>query len=311
MRPIGEQAVLVTGATDGIGEEIARQLAARGARVIVHGRSAERAEAAVERTGAAAVAVADLASFAQVRAMVEELDGPLDGLVNNAGIGYGTAPPRGERTEDGHEPTWQVNFLSAFLLTEVLRERLQGRAGRARQLGRALEREVDLEQPDEPRYATPYAQSKIALVMLAREQGERWRADGGPAVNSCSPGWIATKMGGSGGGSLADGADTPVWLLTEPSLDGVTGRYFWQRREEEPNPQAEDATPAARRRLARARGGLAVHRSARQGVGGPGPCGARRSRRPPRRSRRRSGASRRGSGGRRRRSRARSAEDGL
>ena len=39
-------------------------------------------------------------------------------------------------------------------------------------------------------------------------------------------------MGGSGGGSLADGADTPVWMLTEPSLDGVTGRYFWQRREE-------------------------------------------------------------------------------
>ena len=54
-------------------------------------------------------------------------------------------------------------------------------------------------------------------------------------------------MGGSGGGALADGADTPVWLLTDPALDGVTGRYFWQRREEEPNPQTEDA--AARRRL--------------------------------------------------------------
>ena len=46
---------------------------------------------------------------------------------------------------------------------------------------------------------------------------------------------------------LADGADTPVWLLTDPALDGVTGRYFWQRREEEPNPQTEDAD--ARRRL--------------------------------------------------------------
>lgn len=246
MRPIEEQAVLVTGATDGIGEEIARQLVARGARVIVHGRSVERAEAARERVGAAAVAVADLASFAQVRAMVADLEGPLDGLVNNAGIGYGTAPPRGVRTEDGHEPTWQVNFLSAFLLTELLRERLRG--GRVVHVSSGVHSSgsVDLEQPDEPRHATPYAQSKIALVMLAREQGERWR-DGGPAVNSCSPGWIATKMGGTGGGSLADGADTPVWLLTEPSLDGVTGRYFWQRREEQPNPQAED--PDARRRL--------------------------------------------------------------
>jgi NAD(P)-dependent dehydrogenase (short-subunit alcohol dehydrogenase family) len=239
--------VLVTGATDGIGEEIARQMAGRGARVIVHGRSAEKAEAAAERTGAAEVAVADLASFAQVRAMAGALSGPLDGLVNNAGIGYGTAPPRNARTEDGHEPTWQVNFLSAFLLTELLRERLKG--GRVVHVSSGVHSSgsVDLERPDEPRFATPYAQSKIALVMLAREQGERWARDGGPAVNACSPGWIATKMGGAGGGDLADGADTPVWMLTDPSLEGVTGRYFWQRREEEPNPQTNDAT--ARRQL--------------------------------------------------------------
>ncbi len=231
MRPIEEQAVLVT----------------RGARVIVPGRSVERAEAARERVGAAAIAVADLASFAQVRAMAADLEGPLDGLVNNAGIGYGTAPPRGVRTEDGHEPTWQVNFRAAFRLTELLRERLKG--GRVVHVSSGVHSSgsVDLDQPDEPRYATPYAQSKIALVMLAREQGERWRGGGGPAVNSCSPGWIGTKMGGSGGGSLADGADTPVWLLVEPSLDRVTGRYFWQRRKERPNPQAED--PDARARL--------------------------------------------------------------
>src|SRR5215210_7375526 len=200
-----DRTVLVTGATDGIGEEIARQLVARGARVIVHGRNQERAEAARGRTGAAEVAVADLASFAQVRAMIEAVAGRherLDGLVNNAGIGYGTAPRRGERTEDGHEPTWQVNFLSAFLLTEGLRERLAG--GRVVHVSSGVHSsgEVDLQQPDEPRFATPYAQSKIALVMLAREQGERWR-DGGPDVNACSPGWIATKMGGAGGRNLA------------------------------------------------------------------------------------------------------------
>ena len=244
---MAERRVLVTGATDGIGEEIARQLAARGVPVIVHGRTREKADAARERTGAAEIAVADLASFAQVRAMVKQIDGPLGGLVNNAGIGYGTAPPRGVRTEDGHEPTWQVNFLSAFLLTEALRGQLRG--GRVVHVSSGVHSsgEVDLERPDEPRFATPYAQSKIALVLLAREQGERWAQDGGPEVNACSPGWIATKMGGSGGGALQDGADTPVWMLTEPSLDGVTGRYFWQRREEEPNPQTEDAD--ARRRL--------------------------------------------------------------
>jgi hypothetical protein len=60
-------------------------------------------------------------------------------------------------------------------------------------------------------------------------------------VNACSPGWIATKMGGAGGGSLAEGVDTPLWLLTAPELAGPTGRYFHRRHKEKPNPQVEDA----------------------------------------------------------------------
>jgi NAD(P)-dependent dehydrogenase (short-subunit alcohol dehydrogenase family) len=243
-------AVLITGATDGIGEELARRLLQQGARVIVHGRSRERTEAAVERVGGGEIAIADLASFAQVRTLVDEVAtrfGELGGLVNNAGIGYNTAPPPGRRTDDGHEPTWQVNFLSAFLLTLGLEEVLAAWGGRVVHMSSGVHSSgsVDLEQPDEPRYATPYAQSKIALVMLAREQGERWRRLG-VDVNACSPGWIATKMGGTGGGSLAEGIDTPWWLLTDPGLAGTTGRFFWQRHEEEPNPQVEDGNARAR-----------------------------------------------------------------
>jgi NAD(P)-dependent dehydrogenase (short-subunit alcohol dehydrogenase family) len=245
-----DDTVLVTGATAGIGEELARRLLERGAQVMVHGRSHERGAGAVERIGGGEVVVADLASFAQVRALVDEVArcfGRLNGLVNNAGIGYNTAPPRGERTEDGHEPTWQVNFLSAFLLTMGLRDSLVAGRGRVVYISSGVHSSgsVDLEQPDEPRYASPYAQSKLALVMLAREQGERWR-DLGVDVNACSPGWIATKMGGSGGGSLAEGVDTPLWLLTAPELAGTTGRYFWRRHEEEPNPQVEDADARTR-----------------------------------------------------------------
>jgi NAD(P)-dependent dehydrogenase (short-subunit alcohol dehydrogenase family) len=243
-------AVLVTGATDGIGEELARRLLERGRGVIVHGRNRERAAAAVERIGGGEAVVADLASFAQVRALVADVTarfGELGGLVNNAGIGYNTAPPHGARTEDGHEPTWQVNFLSAFLLTTGLRDALAAGRGRVVHMSSGVHSSgsVDLERPDDPRSATPYAQSKIALVMLAREQGERWRGLG-VDVNACSPGWIATKMGGRGGAPLSEGVDTPLWLLTEPAIAGTSGRYFWQRHEERPNPQVEDAGDRAR-----------------------------------------------------------------
>jgi NAD(P)-dependent dehydrogenase (short-subunit alcohol dehydrogenase family) len=178
-------AVLITGATDGVGEGLARRLVQRGARVIVHGRSRERAEAAVERIGGGEIAIAELASFAQVRTLVDEVAtrfGELGGLVNNAGLGYNTAPPPGRRTEDGHEPTWQVNFLSAFLLTLGLQEVLAAGRGRVVHMSSGVHSSgsVDLDQPDEPRYATPYAQSKIALVMLA----SRASAGGGGASTS-------------------------------------------------------------------------------------------------------------------------------
>ena len=253
MRAIGDQVVLVTGATDGIGEEVARGLAVRGALVLVHGRSHERVEAAGERIGGRwEPAVADLESFAQVRRLAEDVarrHPQLDALANVAGVGYLTAPGRGARTEDGHEVTWQVNFLAAFLLTQLLGDALaNGGSGRVVHVSSGVQGSgsVDLEQPDEPRTASPYTQSKIAMVMHARELGERW-CDRRVGVNACDPGWIATKMGGSGGGPLADGADTPLWLLTDPALDGTTGGFFWRRRPDAPNPQVEDAD--ARRRL--------------------------------------------------------------
>ena len=240
--------ILVTGSTDGIGEGLARRLVESGADVIVHGRSREKAQAAAERVGASEIAVADLASFAQVRAMVADVAkrfASLDALVNNAGIGYGSAAPAsGVRTEDGHDPTWQVNVLAGVLLATGLRERLAG--GRVVYVSSGLHTgaRIDFEQPDDPRRGNPYGQSKLAQVMLAREQGERWpELD----VNACSPGWIATKMGGSGGAPLEQGVDTPFWLATEPSLKGTRGRYFASRSEQRPHASVED--PDARGRL--------------------------------------------------------------
>src|SRR4051812_26873928 len=115
MNSIEGATVLVTGATDGHGRGVAAALSRRGARVLVHGRDRARAESTAEEVGAADVHLADLSSFAEVRALADELPA-LDVLVNNAGV------MSRERvvTRDGCELTLQVNHLSHFLLTRRL-----------------------------------------------------------------------------------------------------------------------------------------------------------------------------------------------
>ncbi len=85
MRPIGERTVLVTGSSDGHGKLVARELALRGATLLVHGRERRKTEAAAEEIGAPRALVADLASLDEVRGLADQVD-ELDTLVNNAGV---------------------------------------------------------------------------------------------------------------------------------------------------------------------------------------------------------------------------------
>src|ERR1051325_709896 len=117
-----EQTILITGATDGLGRELALEVAAQGARVLVHGRDDERGKAALddiaERTGNGNLQWlrADFASLAEVRAMAERVLAEherLDVLVNNAGIGSNL--PGGDQrlaSVDGYELRFAVNYLS-------------------------------------------------------------------------------------------------------------------------------------------------------------------------------------------------------
>ena len=114
--------VLVTGASDGIGAETAKVLAAKGATVHVTGRSADKLRPIAEAVGTEPL-VADFARLDDVRRLAAEVGervGSLDVLLNNAG---GTFVPK-HPTPDGHEPNFQVNHLSPFLLTNLLRPQL-------------------------------------------------------------------------------------------------------------------------------------------------------------------------------------------
>jgi NAD(P)-dependent dehydrogenase (short-subunit alcohol dehydrogenase family) len=254
VRPLEQQTILVTGSTDGLGRATARELAARGATVIVHGRDRERAESVARELGGAPVVVADLASLDQVRRLARDVEAAtdrLDVLVNNAGVGGF------ERREsrDGVELHFAVNHLAHFLLTmellPLLRRSAPARIVNVSSVGQAP---IDFDDPMLERGYEPfraYAQSKLAQVMFTIDLAERLEGDG-VTVNAVHPASLMdTKMVrrtfGRPRTSVDEGVEAVVHLVMAPDLDGVTGRYFDGTHESTPHEQAQD--PEARRRL--------------------------------------------------------------
>jgi NAD(P)-dependent dehydrogenase (short-subunit alcohol dehydrogenase family) len=240
--------ILVTGSTDGLGRRVARELARRGADVLVHGRDPAKVEDAAAEAGVAAGLVADLAELEQVRRLADEA-GELDALVNNAGV---IVPERRE-SADGYELTFAVNHLAHFLLTMLLLDRLRepARIVNVSSLGQApidfddlmLERGYDGYRA--------YAQSKLAQVMFTFDLAGRL-TDRDLTVNALHPAtFMDTKMvRGSLGrprSSVDEGAQAVLRLVADPALDGVTRRFFDGTRESRAHAQAYD--PDARRRL--------------------------------------------------------------
>src|SRR3954468_6756674 len=107
--------VLITGSSDGIGKETAAELARGGAEVIVHGRNRVRAEEAASSVPGAQAWVCDFDSLEDVRAASGKLPPGIDVLINNAGVYLASR----HTTKDSYEPTFQVNHLAHFLLTNL------------------------------------------------------------------------------------------------------------------------------------------------------------------------------------------------
>jgi NAD(P)-dependent dehydrogenase (short-subunit alcohol dehydrogenase family) len=254
--------ILITGSTDGLGLAVARDLAASGAAVLLHGRDETRGRAALDRirseTGNDRVQLylADLSALDRVRHFAEAVSADherLDVLVNNAGIATGRAGR--QLSHDGYELTFAVNYLSHFLLTMLLLPLLE-RSAPARivnvaSIGQAPIDfdDVMLERGYDPFRA--YAQSKLAQIMFTFELAERLRGSG-VTVNALHPATLMdTKMVretyGRAMTSVDEGKQSTLRLISSPELEGVGGRYFEGTREATAHEQAYD--PEARRRL--------------------------------------------------------------
>jgi NAD(P)-dependent dehydrogenase (short-subunit alcohol dehydrogenase family) len=254
-----ERTIVITGATDGLGKGLARELAPSGARLLLHGRNEEKGQALREELGPRAAGElewrrADLSSLDEVRDLADSLleEERIDALVNNAGIG--TAGGR-EESADGYELTFAVNYLAPYLLTRRLLPLIERSApSRIVNVTSAGQMPIDFDDVMlERNYSgvQAYCQSKVALVMLTFDLAEE--LEGTQVTATClHPGtYLPTNMVHRAGiepvTPLEDGIAATMRLIAAPEVEGVNGHYFDGTSESAPHPQAED--PEARRRL--------------------------------------------------------------
>jgi NAD(P)-dependent dehydrogenase (short-subunit alcohol dehydrogenase family) len=229
--------VLVTGATDGLGRVLARDLVQAGETVLIHGRDPRRGEEALAETGASQLFLADFARLDDVRSLTAALP-PVDVLVNNAGIGFGDR----EESEDGLELRFQVNYLAGYLLARELRP------PHVVNVASAGQAPIDFDDPMLTRGYSgdrAYCQSKLAQIMHTFDL-----AEAGVIANALHPAtYMPTKIvidaGISPLSSLEQGLEATLALVRRTD---VSGRYFNGLQEARAQDQAYDADARARLR---------------------------------------------------------------
>ncbi|WP_310530304.1 SDR family NAD(P)-dependent oxidoreductase [Nocardioides sp.] len=191
--------VLVTGASDGIGAETARVLAASGATVLVTGRSADKLRPVAEAVGTEPL-VADFSRLDDVRRLADQVGervGTLDVLMNNAGGMF--APSK--KTSDGHEPNFQVNHLAPFLLTNLLHAQLAAARSSlvvntssvANLMGKVVLDDLDYEHRRAIEFPA-YGTGKLMNILFTRGIAQRWSADGIVSA-AVHPGPVGSSFG--------------------------------------------------------------------------------------------------------------------
>ena len=259
-----ERTIVITGSSDGIGAAAARQLAGKGDRLVLVGRSeAKTAECA--RALGAPYLCADFTRLDEVRALAEGLRAMcqrIDVLANNAGGIMGVR----EITEDGFEKTLQVNHLAPFLLTNLLMDVLASSSAKVintASVGARIFGHLELDDLDNHKKYSPskaYGDSKLANILFTKELHRRYHARG---INTAAfhPGNVATNFAAESTSRLRfiyhtplkylalispeKGAENLVWLVNgTPGRDWVSGEYYEKKKVAKTNPQAGDATLA-------------------------------------------------------------------
>jgi NAD(P)-dependent dehydrogenase (short-subunit alcohol dehydrogenase family) len=252
-----DKIILITGSTSGIGKAAAFSLAKSGASLILLGRSEKKGNELCKQiarmTGNAELKFfkADLMLLREVKLAAEKIFGSftrIDVLINNAGarfLGLKVSP-------EGIEQTLAVNYLSHFLLTDILLDRLKSApsariinvASSSHYTGKGIIRNVLL--PSDYNGKQQYSDSKLANVLFTYKLAEKLE-ETKITVNAMDPGGVATNFARNNGLkywmkhriyyllkrellTAQQGADTIIFLASSEEVEGVTGKYFYKRK---------------------------------------------------------------------------------
>jgi NAD(P)-dependent dehydrogenase (short-subunit alcohol dehydrogenase family) len=257
MRPIEERTILITGATSGLGSELAHALAEEGASLLLHGRDRDRGLEVVAKikdaTGNGRIHFfrADLSSLREVEELARQVVAGitcLDVLVNNAGVGFGKSASKRELSQDGYELRFAVNYLAPYLLTErllpLLKASSPARIVNVASVGQAPLDFNNIMFTHGYSGVAAYRQSKLAMIAwtfdLARHlTGTRVTANAlHPA--SLMPTKMVLEAGWQTMSSVEEGLKATLRLVIDPALENVSGEYFDGLALAKANPQAYD-----------------------------------------------------------------------
>ena len=259
---------LITGGTNGIGKSTAQELARMGATVVIVGRDAQKTSQVVEEIRATSgnknvdSLLADLSSQQEVRRLANDFKNMyshLHVLLNNAGGFF----MQRQLSVEGIEMTFALNHLAYFLLTNLLLDTIKASApariinvsSNAHTSGKI---EFDNLQGERNYSPSAYDNSKLANILFTMELA-RLLEGTGVTVNALHPGFVATGFAKNNGRVIAalvsivvplvarspvKGAQTSIYLASSPSVDGLTGKYFYDSHIIPAAPQATDMVVA-------------------------------------------------------------------
>jgi short-subunit dehydrogenase len=215
--------IFITGSSDGIGLETAKQLINLGHKVTLHARDEKKAKELESKLDTKTL-IADLNSLEETKKLTQEINNldRFDTIIHNAGVFH-----------EDKKTIFRVNVLAPYILTALIKKPKQ-----LIYIGSNMhpQGEFDLEKLSLEK-ELDYSSSKLLILMMSLAISRYWKD---VCVNTIDPGWVKTKMANyNAPDSLEDGSATQVWLASNNNLD-FSGKYFYHLKETIYSSKADD-----------------------------------------------------------------------